>query len=39
MPNADKMSLPMHPDKMQQMAQTCVAQLQGGAAPAPANTP
>jgi hypothetical protein len=38
--NADKMALPMHQDKMQQMAQTCLAQLQGGggATPAPTNT-
>jgi hypothetical protein len=39
MSNADKMALPMHQDKMQQMGQTCLAQLQGGGAtPAPTNT-
>ncbi|HVN01127.1 MAG TPA: hypothetical protein VMT68_13030 [Caulobacteraceae bacterium] len=34
LPNADKMSLPMHPDKMQQMAQTCTNQVVSGAAAA-----
>ncbi len=39
----DKMALPTHQDKMTAAAQTCIAQMSGGAAPAsqaaPANAP